>query len=140
MPRYPQKSLLPCQAAAAQETQIQNLPLSPVWRSNSCPDRRSRVSRRSGNAKPREERVEISAIQGVAPPEACRRLSLEIDFSGAISALSVDQGYLGCPLAETQIRARKTSAFTKISAIQGVALVEQRSRPTLKIGLSGLCC
>ena len=26
--------------------------------------------------------AEISAIQGVAPPEAERRLSLEIDFSG----------------------------------------------------------
>ena len=53
--------------------------------------------------------AEISAIQGVAPPDACRRVSLEIDFSGqrggAISASTVDQGYLGGP--ETRIRARK---------------------------------
>ena len=41
--------------------------------------------------------AEISAMQGVAPPEACRRVSLEIDFSGlrggAISALTVAQVY-----------------------------------------------
>ena len=40
--------------------------------------------------------AEISAMQGVAPPEACRRVSLELDFSGlrggAIWALAVDQG------------------------------------------------
>ena len=42
--------------------------------------------------------AEISAMQGVAPPEACRRVSLEIDFSGlrgrAIWALAVAQVYL----------------------------------------------
>ena len=45
--------------------------------------------------------AEISAIQETAPPDACRRVSLEIDFScqrgGAISALAVDQGCLCCP-------------------------------------------
>ena len=46
------------------------------------------------------------------PPEALRRVSLEIDFSGqcggAISALAVDQGCLCGP--ETRIRAWKSSA------------------------------
>ena len=59
--------------------------------------------------------AEISAIQGVAPPDACRRVSLEIDFSGfsggAISALAVDQACL-CGL-ETRIRAGKSSAMPK---------------------------
>ena len=67
--------------------------------------------------------AEISAMQGVAPPEACRRVSQEIDFSGlsggAVSALAVDQGYLGGP--ETRIRARKGSGLAKISVIRGVA-------------------
>ena len=57
--------------------------------------------------------AEISAIQGVAPPEAERRLSLEIDFSGlrsgAISALAVAPMYLGGH--ETPIRARKGSGI-----------------------------
>ena len=48
-------------------------------------------------------------MQGIAPPEAGRRDSSEIDFSvshgGAISASAVDQVYLGGP--ETPIRARK---------------------------------
>ena len=65
--------------------------------------------------------AEISAIQGVAPPEALRRVSLEIDFSGqrggAISALAVDQGCLCCP--ETRIRAGKRSAYAEISVLQG---------------------
>ena len=65
--------------------------------------------------------AEISAMQGVAPPEACRRVLLKIDFSGlrggAISALAVDQGCL-CGL-ETGIRAGKSSADAKISVLQG---------------------
>ena len=65
--------------------------------------------------------AEISAIQGVAPPDACRRVSLEIDFSGLrgreISALAVDQVYLGGP--ETQIRTGKCSAYAEISVLQG---------------------
>ena len=68
--------------------------------------------------------AEISAIQGVAPPEACRtrsrRDSLEIDFSGlrggAISASAVIQLYLGGP--ETPIRAGKSSEAEK-SVLQG---------------------
>ena len=63
--------------------------------------------------------AEISAIQGVAPPDACRRVSLEIDFSGqrggAISALAVAQVYLG--VHETPTRARKGSGIAEISAI-----------------------
>ena len=63
--------------------------------------------------------AEISAIQGVAPPEALRRVSLEIDFSGqgggAISAL--DQVCLCGP--ETRIRAGKSSADAEISVLQG---------------------
>ena len=54
-------------------------------------------------------------MQGVAPPEACRMVSLEIDFSGsrggAISALAVDQVYLGGP--ETPIRAGKVLQMPK---------------------------
>ena len=60
-------------------------------------------------------------IQGVALPEALKRVSLEIDFSssrgGAISALVVDQVYLGGP--ETSIRAGISSANTEISVLQG---------------------
>ena len=65
--------------------------------------------------------AEISAMQGVSPPEACRRVSLEIDFSGlrggAISALAIDQGSLRGP--ETRIRAGKSSADAEISVLQG---------------------
>ena len=65
--------------------------------------------------------AEISAMQGVAPPEALRRVSLEIDFSGlrcgAISALAVSQVYLGSQ--ETPIRAGKGSANAEISVLQG---------------------
>ena len=65
--------------------------------------------------------AEIFAIQGVAPPEALRRVSLEIDFSGlsggAISALAVAQAYSGGP--ETRIRAGKSSADAEISVLQG---------------------
>ena len=65
--------------------------------------------------------AEISAMQGVAPPEACRRVSLEIHFSGlrggAISTLAIDQGYLRGP--ETRIRAGKSSADAEISVLQG---------------------
>ena len=65
--------------------------------------------------------AEISTMQGVAPPEACRRVSLEIDFSGlsggAISALAVDQVYLGGP--ETLIRGGKGSANAELSVLQG---------------------
>ena len=61
--------------------------------------------------------AEISAIQGVSPPEAWTRVSLEINFSGlrcgAISALAVDQMYLGGP--ETRIRAGKSSADARQS-------------------------
>ena len=67
--------------------------------------------------------AEISAMQGVAPPGASRRVLLEIDFSGlsggAISASAVDQGYLGGP--ESPIRAGEGSGLAEISAIQGVA-------------------
>ena len=84
--------------------------------------------------------AEISAIQGVAPPEALRMVSLEIDFSGqrsgAISALAVDQGCLCGP--ETPIRARKGSGLAKISAIQGVAPPEASRRVSLEIDFSGL--
>ena len=65
--------------------------------------------------------AEISAMQGVAPPEALRRVSLEIDFSGlrgrVISALAVDQVYLGGP--ETRIRAGESSTYAEISVLQG---------------------
>ena len=65
--------------------------------------------------------AEISAMQGVVPPEASRRDSLEIDFSGlrggAISASVVDQGCLRGP--ETPIRAGKSCADAEISALQG---------------------
>ena len=65
--------------------------------------------------------AEISAIQGVAPLEALRRVSLEIDLSDlcgeAISALAIDQGCLGGP--ETRIRAGKISADAEISMLQG---------------------
>ena len=66
-----------------------------------------------------EERVRISRDirdARVAPPEALRRVSLEIDFSGLsggkISALAVDQVYLVGP--ETPIRARKGSGLAEI--------------------------
>ena len=65
--------------------------------------------------------AEISAIQGVAPPEAERRFSLEIDFSGlhggVILALAFDQVYLGG--SETRIRAGESSADAEISVLQG---------------------
>ena len=83
--------------------------------------------------------AEISAIQGVAPPEALRRVSLEIDLSGlcgeAISALAIDQGCLGGP--ETRIRARKGSGLAEISAMQGVAPPEALRRVSLEIDCSG---
>ena len=86
--------------------------------------------------------AEISAIHGVAPPEACRRVSLEIDFSGlcggAITALAVAQVYLGGH--ETPIRGRKGSGFAEISAMQGVAPPEALRRVTLETDFSGLCC
>ena len=67
-----------------------------------CPETPICARKGSGLAK-------ISATQGVAPPEALRRVSLEIDFSGlrgrAISASTVDQFYLGGP--ETPICSRK---------------------------------
>ena len=70
--------------------------------------------------------AEISAMQGVAPPEALRRVSLEIDFSGlrggAISALAVDQGCLRGP--ETRIRAGKSSAYAKISGCKAKQHIE----------------
>ena len=66
--------------------------------------------------------AEISAIHEVAPPEAFRRVSLEIDLSGlrggaiwALARLAVAQVYLGGH--ETPIRARKGSGLAKISAI-----------------------
>ena len=49
-----------CAPPAAEETQIQNRPLRPARRSDFGPGRRWRVSRRSGNTNPREERVRIS--------------------------------------------------------------------------------
>ena len=65
--------------------------------------------------------AEISAMQGVALPEAERRLSLEIDFSGlrggVISALAFDQVYLGG--LETRIRAGESSDYAEISVLQG---------------------
>ena len=79
-------------------------------------------------------------MQGVAPPEALRRVSLEIDFSGlrgrAISALAIDQGCLRGP--ETRIRARKGSGLAEISAMQGVAPPEACRRVSLEIDFSGL--
>ena len=79
--------------------------------------------------------AKISAMQGVAPPEACRRVSLEIDFSGlcggAIWALAVAQVYLGGH--ETPIRARKGSGLAEISAMQGVAPPEACRRVSLEI-------
>ena len=60
--------------------------------------------------------AEISAMQGVAPPEACKKVSLEIYFAGlrggAISALAVAQVYLGGH--ETPIRARKGSGLAEM--------------------------
>ena len=93
-------------------------------RSNLGLGRRSSVF--SGHETPIRARkgsglAEISAMQGVAPPEALRRVSLEIDFSGlrggAISALVIDQGCLRGP--KTRIRAGKTSADAEISVLQG---------------------
>ena len=79
-------------------------------------------------------------MQGVAPAEACRRVSLEIDFSGlhggAISALAIAQVYLGGP--ETRIRAGKGSGLAEISAMQGVAPPEALRRVSLEIDFSGL--
>ena len=84
--------------------------------------------------------AEISAMHGVAPTVALRRVSLEIDFSclrgGAISALAVDQVYLGGH--ETPIRARKGSGLAEISAIQGVAPPEALRRVSLEIDFSCL--
>ena len=82
--------------------------------------------------------AEISAMQGVAPPEAGRRVSLEISGlrGGAISALAVAQVYLGGH--ETPIRARKGSGIAEISAIQGVAPPEAERRLSLEINFSGL--
>ena len=84
--------------------------------------------------------AEISAIQGVAPPEAWRRLSLETDFSGprggAISALAVDQKGLCGP--KTRVHARKGLKTAKISVIQGVAPPEASTRLSLEINFSGL--
>ena len=84
--------------------------------------------------------AEISAIKGVTPPEAERRVSLEIDFSGvsggAIWALAVDGGCLGGP--ETPIRARKGSGLAEISANHGVAPPEAERRLSLEIDFSGL--
>ena len=65
---------------------------------------------------------------------------MEIDLSGlrggAISALAVDQVYLGSP--ETPIRARKGSGIAEISAIHGVAPPKARRRVSLEIDFSGL--
>ena len=84
--------------------------------------------------------AEISAMQGVAPLEACKRVSLENNFSGlrggAISALAVDQVNLGGH--ETTIRARKGSGLAKISAMQGVTPPEALRRVSLEIDFSGL--
>ena len=70
--------------------------------------------------------AEISAMQGVVPPEACRMVSLEIDFSGlrggVILALAFDQVYLGGQ--ETRIRAGKSSADAEISVLQGRTTLE----------------
>ena len=78
------------------------------------PETRIRAGEGSGLAK-------ISAMQGVAPPEAYSRVSLEIDFSGlrggAIWASAVAQGCLCGP--ETRIRAGKSSADAEISVLQG---------------------
>ena len=99
------------------------------------PETSIRAGKGSGLAK-------ISAIQGVAPPEALRRVSLEIDFSGlsggAIMASAVTQGYLGGP--ETRIRAGKGSGLAEISVIQGVAPPEALRRVSLEIEFSGLRC
>ena len=112
---------------AAEETQIQNRPLRPAWRSDFGLGRRSRVFSRSGNTNPREKRVRISRHIRDSRGRSSwsmQRVSLEIDFSGlrcgAISALAVDQVYLVGP--ETPIRARKGSEIAEISAIQGVLL------------------
>ena len=77
-------------------------------------------------------------MQGVAPPEACWRVSLEIDFSGlrsgAMLALAVDHGCLRG--AETPIRAGEGSGIAEISAIQGVAPPEAERRLSLEIDFS----
>ena len=74
----------------------------------------------------RSRLAEISVIQGVAPPEALRRVSLEIDFSclrgGAISALTIDQVYSGGP--ETPIRARKGSVLARYLRCKGLLLLK----------------
>ena len=48
------------------------------------------------------------AMQGVDPPDACRRVSLEIDFSGlsggAILASAVDQGCLCGPVPQSDLK------------------------------------
>ena len=79
-------------------------------------------------------------MQGVAPPGASRRVWLEIDFlglsGGAISALAINQVYLGGP--ETPICAGKGSGLAEISAIHMVAPPEALKRVSLEIDFSGL--
>ena len=87
--------------------------------------------------------TEISAIHGVAPPEACRRVSLEIDFSGslcgAIFALAVDQVYLVGPVRpETPIQERKGSGLAEISTIYKVAPTVALRRVSQEIDFSCL--
>ena len=64
---------------------------------------------------------------------------MEIDFSGllagAISALAVDQVYLGG--LETRIRLSKGSGLAKISDIQGIAPSEALRRVSLEFDFSG---
>ena len=70
-------------SCSIEEGLIGNRLLRFARRSNFGPGRGSRVSARSGNTNPRRERVRINRDirdQGVVPPEACRRVSLEIDF------------------------------------------------------------
>ena len=56
-------------------------------------------------------------------------------YSGQILALSI-KGV--CAVRKHETAQRNGSGFAEISEIQGLALAEQRRRPTFKIGLSSL--
>ena len=69
-----------CAPPAAEETQIQNRPLRPARRSEFWTGRRWRVSRRSGNTNPREERVRIS--KDIRDLRSCSSWSIEEGLIG----------------------------------------------------------
>ena len=92
-----------CAPPAAEETQIQNRPLRPARRSEFGAGRRWRVSRRSGNTNPREERV---------------RISRDIRDLRGRSSWSIDEGLIGNRLLRLARRSnlglgRRSSVFRR---------------------------